>query len=211
MGTPFTLCFCLSSGRKVTGLQVGKLTQTPWGKFLDSLSSLEDFSTCCWLFYVSESPGVLHVAHHVCQASLGARRCPRVLLAPEPCSCSISAVWERCPCNGCAGGSGLCCERKLCTPRFTGQGCLLKGAGGSVDHSRAALWKTSHSCWLLSSCPQSTDNARHMMCGLYSLKKKDNKPPSNCKLGYFFQTLFLQQILFGLIYEKPVTPVNVDG
>lgn len=163
MGTPFTLYFCLSSGRKVTGLQVGKLTQTPWGKYLDSLSSLEDFSTCCWLFYVSESPGVLHVARDVCQASLGARRCPRAALL----LLGTRAVFLQHLCNGCAGGSGLCCERRLCTPRFTGQGCLLKGAGASVDHSRAALWKTSHSCWLLSSCPQSTDNARHMMCGFY--------------------------------------------
>lgn len=43
------------------------------------------------------------------------------------------------------------------------------------------------------------------------LKKKGNKPPSNCKLGYIFLTLFLQQILFGLIYEKPETSANVDG
>lgn len=31
--TAFTLYFSLSSGRKVTGLQVGKLTQTAWGKY----------------------------------------------------------------------------------------------------------------------------------------------------------------------------------
>lgn len=46
---------------------------------------------------------------------------------------------------------------------------------------------------------------------LFLKKKKGNKPLPNCKLGYFFQTLFLQQILFSLIYEKAVTPVNVDG
>lgn len=49
METAFTLYFSLSSGIKVTGLQAGKLTQTTWGKYIDSLSSSEDFSQYCWL------------------------------------------------------------------------------------------------------------------------------------------------------------------
>lgn len=50
--TAFTLYFSLSSGRKVTCIQVGKLTQTTWGKYINSLFSSEDFSKYCWLFWV---------------------------------------------------------------------------------------------------------------------------------------------------------------
>lgn len=45
--TAFTLYFSLSSGREVTCVQVGKLTQTTWGKYINSLSSSEDFSKYC--------------------------------------------------------------------------------------------------------------------------------------------------------------------
>lgn len=84
---------------------------------------------------------------------------------------------------------------------------------GAVEHSGATVCgKPANSCWLLTSCPQSTNNVRHMMYGfIKKIIKKNHKSSSNCKLGYIFQRQFLQQILFSLIYEKPVASVNVHG
>lgn len=101
----------------------------------------------------------------------------------------------------------------MCATFSKGRDAFWRGQGGFCGSQQGnCIWKTSHSCWLLISCPQSTNNARHMMYGFDSLKKKKViNPPSNCKLGYIFQTRFLQQILFSLIYEKLVTSVNVHG
>lgn len=109
----------------------------------------------------------------------------------------------------------LCYVRGNCVCHiFTGEGCLLNRAGGF-------LWITAgqpcvqNQPFLLTSYKLPTE---YKQCQTHDVwiwfikkKKRSNKPPSNCKLGYIFQTWFLQQILFSLIYEKLVTSVNAHG
>lgn len=156
-------------------------------------------NTVGWLFYFSESTGVVHVAHHVCHTSLSSPKmlinnypAPLLLIPPNQfslqhlCTCCQSYPLKM-------GVMGACwivlCERKLCMPHFQRGGTPSEeGRGGFCESQQGnPVWKASHSCWLLISCPQSTNNARHMMYGFYPLKKKGNKPPLNCKLGIFFR------------------------
>lgn len=179
----------------------GKIDTNYTGQMLIPFPLRKTFpNTVGWLFYFPESTGVFHMEFH---SHLPYKpQSSKMLTGNYPLLLCFWHHWVSFLCSIFAhvvnpapwkwmrwGPVVLCYVRGNCAHHiFKGEGCLLKRAGGSFCESQQGnpVWKTSHSCWLLMSCPQSTDNARHMMYRFYSLKKKGNKPPWNCKLGYIF-------------------------
>lgn len=149
--TAFTLYFSLSSGRKVTCFQVGKSTQTTWGKYINSLSSSEDSSKYCWLGFFFLSQKALLYAHYICRASLSP---PETLIGRYPASLLLSppnqfSLQHLCTCSEYKplkmDVMRVCLialrERKLCVPHFQRGGMPSEeGRGVSVDHSRATVY-----------------------------------------------------------------------
>lgn len=147
METAFTLYFSLS-GRKVTGLQVrnwhklhGANTVIPfplWKTFPNAVG---------WLFYFSESFGILHMAHHICHTSLSPTKMlignypAPLLLAPRSqfslqhlCTCCESYPLTMDVVGACWI---VLCERKLCTPHFQ------RGGMPSEEGRGRFLWITA--------------------------------------------------------------------
>lgn len=141
-------------------------------------------NTVGWLFYFSESTGVSHRVHHICHTSLSPPKMlvgnyPAPLLLPLPNQFSLQHLCTYCesyPLKMDVMGAcwSVSWERKLCTPHFQRGGMPSEeGRGGFCGSQQGnPVWKHSHSCWLLTSCPQSTNNARHMMYGFDSLEKR---------------------------------------
>lgn len=147
METAFTVYFSLS-GRKVTGLQVrnwhklhGANTVIPfplWKTFPNAVG---------WLFYFSESFGILHMAHHICHTSLSPTKMlignypAPLLLAPRSqfslqhlCTCCESYPLTMDVVGACWI---VLCERKLCTPHFQ------RGGMPSEEGRGRFLWITA--------------------------------------------------------------------
>lgn len=198
----FTLYSSLSSGRKLTCSQVRKLTQTTWGKYRNSLSSSEDFPKyCCFvvilficmfgcLVFFSQflrkhccvPHSVLHLLYRLKSAQNTHRQIPCCFgFDPSKPVSSIFAHVLNITCWNRVwwGPARLCYVRGTSAAHFQRGGMPSEGGQGAFCGSQqgSSIWKNSHSCWLLISCPQSTNNARHMMYGFDSLTKKEGINP----------------------------------
>lgn len=151
METAFTLYFSLSSGRKVTGLQVGKLTQTTRGKCWFPFLFGRLFQILLVGCFISQKALVYSTWNsiHICHTSLSPPKCSQATIL---CSfafdttelvfsaASLHMLWILPPENGCGGGL-LCCvmwEETVHTTFSKGRDVFWRGQGGvSVNHSRA--------------------------------------------------------------------------